>query len=155
VLDQPALAAFAIAVCLAAGARAATPFDSLLGSWSGSGQIRYESGQPDAVKCTAYYTGGGQELRLAIRCSSSSNDIEIRGQLSQQADKVSGTWEERTYNASGTATGKMAGGRMTLSIEGGGFSGSMSVAFEASRQTVVITTEGIGMKSVNVTLGRS
>lgn len=154
-LDWAALGTVAAVICIAATARAATPFDSLLGSWSGSGQIRYEQGQSEAVRCTAYYSGGGQKLRLAIRCKSTSNDIEIRGLLAQEADKISGTWEERTFNASGTATGRMSSGRMTLSITGGGFSGSMSVSYDASRQTVVITAQGIGMKSVNVTMGRS
>jgi hypothetical protein len=125
-----------------------------LGTWSGSGQIRYQSGETEGIRCTAYYTGGGQRLRLAIRCKSTSNDIEIRGLLTQQADRVSGTWEERTFNAAGEATGRMTSGRMSLSITGGGLSGSMSVSYSGSRQTVVITTQGIPMKSVNVTLGR-
>ena len=49
----------------------------------------------------------------------------------------------------------MTNGRMNLSINGGGFSGSMTVSYNDVRQTVVITTQGIPMKSVNVTLGRS
>jgi len=146
---------FAIVICAAINARAATPFDNLLGSWSGSGQIRYESGEPEGVRCTAYYSGGGQHLRLVIRCKSPSNEIEIRGLLTQQAEKLSGTWEERTFNASGEASGRMTSGRMSLSITGGGFSGSMSVVYERSRQVVVITIQGIAMKSVSVTLGRS
>jgi hypothetical protein len=154
-LSWPAMGMLVVVICVGVSARAATPFDGLLGSWSGSGQIRYESGDSEAVRCTAYYTGGGARLRLAIRCKSASNDIDIRGQLGLQADKVSGTWEERTFNASGEASGRMAGGRMNLSITGGGFSGSMVVSYDGSRQTVVIATRGIPMKSVNVTMGRS
>jgi hypothetical protein len=149
-----AVGIFALVIGIAVSARAATPFDGLLGTWSGSGQIRYQSGETEGIRCTAYYTGGGQRLRLAIRCKSTSNDIEIRGLLTQQADRVSGTWEERTFNAAGEATGRMTSGRMSLSITGGGLSGSMSVSYSGSRQTVVITTQGIPMKSVNVTLGR-
>ena len=44
---------------------------------------------------------------------------------------------------------------MSLSIAGGGFSGSMSVAYAGSRQVVTINTQGIKMRSVNVTLTRS
>jgi hypothetical protein len=149
-----AVGIFALVIGIAVSAHAATPFDGLLGTWSGSGQIRYQSGETEGIRCTAYYTGGGQRLRLAIRCKSTSNDIEIRGLLTQQADRVSGTWEERTFNAAGEATGRMTSGRMSLSITGGGLSGSMSVSYSGSRQTVVITTQGIPMKSVNVTLGR-
>jgi hypothetical protein len=150
----PACAAFALVIGIAVSARAGASFDGLLGAWSGSGQIRYESGDTEGVRCSAYYTGGGQQLRLAIRCRSTSNNIEIRGLLTQQADRISGTWEERTFNAAGEASGRMTNGRMNLSITGGGFSGSMSVSYSESRQTVVITTQGIPMKSVNVTLGK-
>ena len=152
-LLRPGLTALAVAAC--AGVADANPdssFDGLLGTWSGSGQVRYQSGDTEGIRCNAYYTGGGTKLGLAIRCKSASNDIEIRGALTHQGEKVSGTWEERTFNASGAASGRMSAGRLTLSIEGGGFSGTMSVAYGGPRQTVAITTQGIPMKSVNVTL---
>ena len=139
------------AVCISA-ALAATSFDALIGAWSGSGQIRYQEGQSEPVRCTAYYTEGGQRLHLAIRCRSTSNEIEIRGQLTSRGETITGTWEERTFNASGEASGRIANNRITLSVVGGGFSGSMSVSYTGSRQVVVISTEGISMKSVNVTL---
>jgi hypothetical protein len=147
------------AACLAVGcivttALAATPFDGLVGAWSGSGQIRYEDGQSEGVRCSAYYSESNQRLRLAIRCKSASNEIEIRGQLAQRADKITGTWEERTFNVSGDATGHMTPGRMSLSITGGAFSGAMSVAYAGSKQAVSISIQGISMKSVSITLVR-
>jgi hypothetical protein len=147
----PGLAAFTLIIS-AIAAPADSSFNSLLGAWSGSGQVRYLSGDTEGIRCTAYYTGGGTKLGLAIRCKSASNDIEIRGVLTHQGEKVSGTWEERTFNASGEASGRMAAGRLTLSIAGGGFSGTMSVSYSGPRQTVAITTQGIPMKSVSVTL---
>jgi hypothetical protein len=152
-LFRPGLAALAIAACAAAAsANPEASFDGLLGNWSGSGQVRYESGDNESIRCNAYYTGGGAKLGLAIRCKSPSNDIEIRGALTQQGEKVSGTWEERTFNASGEASGKIAAGRLNLSVAGGGFSGTMAVTYEGPKQTVAITAQGIPMKSVNVTL---
>ena len=148
----PSVVVAMVACSSAVGAPAATSFDGLLGTWSGSGQVRYQSGDTEGIRCNAYYTGGGPKLGLAIRCKSASNDIEIRGALTHQGEKVSGTWEERTFNASGEASGRMAAGRMNLSITGGGFSGSMSVSYGGPRQTIAITTQGIPMKSVNVTL---
>jgi hypothetical protein len=150
-----AAAALAVGTCAKAVAAPATSFDGLLGAWSGSGHVRYESGETESIRCNAYYTGGGLKLRLAIRCKSGTNDIDIRGALAQQGEKLSGTWEERTFNASGEASGRINAGRMTLSIAGGGFSGSMSVSYGGSRQVVTITTQGIPMKSVSVTLTKS
>ena len=138
----------------APSALADTAFDSLLGSWAGSGQIRYEDGRSESVRCTAYYTEGGQRLKLAIRCRSSSNEIEIRGQLVARGDVVSGTWEERTFNASGEANGRVSRNHLTLSVTGGGFSGSMSVAYGTGRQVVTISTQGIAMRGVSVIMSR-
>lgn len=152
---RPAAAGCVAALCFAAAAFAATPFAGLVGSWSGSGQVRYEDGQFEGIRCTAYYSEVSQKLRLAIRCRSASSEIEIRGLLAQRGDRLTGTWEERTFNVSGEAAGRLAGGRMTLSIAGGAFSGSMSVSYGGTRQVVTIATTGIPMKSVNITLGRS
>jgi hypothetical protein len=143
-----------IAVLCVGSAQSATLLDRLLGSWSGSGQIRYDDGQSEGVRCSAYYTGGNDRLRLAIRCRSDSTEVEIRGLLTRQGETLAGTWEERTFNASGQASGRVAGDKMSLSIAGGGFSGSMTVAHTGSRQVVTISTEGIRMRSVNVTLAK-
>ena len=136
-------------------AKAATLLDNLLGSWSGSGQIRYDDGGSEAVRCTAFYTGSNESLRLAIRCRSDSTEVEIRGLLTRQGELLTGTWEERTFNVSGEAKGRIQGDKMTLSITGGVFSGSMSVAHAGSKQVVTINTQGIKMRSVNVTLAKS
>ncbi|WP_072393183.1 hypothetical protein [Hyphomicrobium sp. CS1BSMeth3] len=150
-----------LAICLLSGAAiatahaAATPFQSLFGTWSGSGQIRYQDGASERIRCTAYYSGAQRALRLAIRCRGTTNAVEIRGQLQQQpSGALSGTWEERTFNAAGEASGRMSPGRMNLSISGGGLSGSMSVNYGGSRQTVVISVQGVPLRSVNITMTR-
>ena len=114
-----------------------------------------QTSQSEGVRCTAYYSESNQRLRLAIRCKSASNEIEIRGQLAQRAAKITGTWEERTFNVSGDATGHITPGRMSLSITGGAFSGAMSVAYARSKQVISISIQGISMKSVSITLVRS
>jgi hypothetical protein len=136
-------------------ALAASPFQGLLGAWSGSGQIRYGDGSSERVRCSAYYSEAGRSLRLAIRCRSAANQVEIRGLLTRQGGLLVGTWEERTFNVSGDASGRMTSGRINLSIMGGGFAGSMSVAYSGSRQSVVISIQGMSMQGVNITLTRS
>ena len=143
-----------LAVFCIGSAQAATLLDRLMGSWSGSGQIRYDDGQSEGIRCTAYYTGGSDRLRLAIRCRSDSTEVEIRGLLTRQGEKLAGTWEERTFNVSGEASGGVAGDKMSLSIAGGAFSGSMTVAYAGLRQVVTISTQGIRMRSVHVTLAK-
>ena len=133
---------------------AANAFDTLLGSWRGSGQILLSDGRRERLTCSAYYTGGGSQLGMAIRCQSESSSVEIRSKLSLSGSRVSGTWEERTFNASGTASGSASGDRISLSIAGG-VSGSMQVSFSGSRQNVSISTQNIALKSVTISLSRS
>jgi hypothetical protein len=109
-------------------------------------------GRKERLKCNAYYTGGGTQLGMAIRCQSESSNVDIRSKLSQSGGRITGTWEERTFNASGEASGRIAGDKMSLSVSGGGLSGLMTVARAGSRQVVTISTQGIRMRSVNVTL---
>jgi hypothetical protein len=151
----PATWALAALLVLAPVAYADTLFDGLVGSWAGSGQIRYDDGQSEGIRCNAYYTGGGDRLRMAIRCRSTTTEVEIRGELTARGGTLTGTWEERTFNAAGEASGRVAGNKMSLNVAGGGFKGAMSVTSAGAKQTVTISTEGIRMRSVNVTLGKS
>jgi hypothetical protein len=135
------------------GHAAANPFDTLLGSWRGSGQILLSDGRRERLKCNAYYTGGGSQLGMAIRCQSESSNVEIRSKLSLSGSRISGTWEERTFNAQGTASGSASGGRISLQISGGVI-GTMQVSYSSSRQSVAISTQG-ALRSVTIDLSRS
>ena len=95
---------------------------------------------PSESKCNAYYTGGGSRLGVAIRCQSEISNIEFRSKLSESGGRITGTWEERTYNAEGTASGQATNGNINLTISGG-VTGSMLVSFGASRQSVSISTQ--------------
>jgi hypothetical protein len=131
-------------------------FVSMSGYWSGPGRIQYDGGVAEALSCKAYYTTKNQIDRLSIvlRCASPSNMIELRAQVVAQGGDMSGSWEERTFNASGTVTGRVTENQISLSIDGGGFSAAMLVTQETSSQTVSITTKGVGFNDVNVSLTR-
>jgi hypothetical protein len=131
-----------------------SPFDTLLGSWGGSGEIRLDKGRMERIKCNAYYTGGGAELGLVIRCQSDSYKIEIRSKLSYSGGRLSGSWEERTFNASGSASGTASPNKISLAIKGG-VSGTMLVNFTKSSQSVTISTQGIALQGVRISLARS
>ena len=153
-IAAPALTAILLFASGPVGQAAAGPFDVLLGSWGGSGQITMTDGRRERLKCNAYYTGGGSQLGMAIRCQSESSNVEIRSKLSQSGSRITGTWEERTFNASGSAVGQASSSKINLQISGG-VSGTMSVSYSSSRQSVAISTQGIALKSVTISLSRS
>jgi len=146
----------ALVGAFATPASADGPFAGLTGTWRGAAEVRLQSGTSETLKCFAYYTpkGSGEELGLAIRCASASNKIELRAQLAATGGKVSGRWEERTYNAAGDVSGSAQEGRLSLTIDGGAFKGSMAVRTIGTSQTVSIKTEGIALLGVNINLSR-
>ena len=77
-----------------------------------------------------------------------------RSSLSLSGGRITGSWEERTYNAQGNASGEVSGDKISLKISGG-VTGTMSVAYTPSRQSVSISTQGVALKSVKIDLTRS
>ena len=137
-------------------AQGASPLSKLAGSWSGSGTARFEGGQSERLTCRGHYTikDGGTGIGVALRCASSSAKIALRSLLNYQEGRVSGSWEERTFNASGTLSGRASSASMNLAIRGSGMSGSMSVSFGGSSQSVSINTSGTGLKGISISLRR-
>jgi len=134
---------------------AGSPFDPLIGTWRGKGIINLKNGVPERLNCSTYYTGGGSQLGLKIRCKNENRKIEISSQLSHSRGRLRGNWEEKTYNAQGNVTGQITDNAITLAITGlGELRGNMSVLYSRRRQDVKIVVEGIGLKSVDISLTR-
>jgi hypothetical protein len=143
-----------VALSLPADAADSAAVATLLGNWSGGGRIHYTDGSTETIRCTAFYTGGGNDLHMAIQCQGQGNPIHMRSRVKIDGTRVTGDWEERTFNASGNATGKVGADNMSLSLNGGGFSGTMSVSFSKSQHSVNIGTQGIGMTKAAISLNR-
>jgi len=153
----PAATRLAVLVLLACGpvqAASDSAVSALTGSWGGSGRISYTDGSSEAIRCTAYYTGGGNALNMVIQCKSDKNPIHIRSKLRIDGSHASGEWEERTFNASGSVAGTVSANSMLLNISGGGFSGSMSVSFGKAAHTVNVNTKGIAMSRATMNFSR-
>ena len=129
-------------------------FGSMSGYWTGPGRIEFNEAASESLRCRAYYTTNSDRLGIAIHCASPSHKIELRGQLTAQGPNLTGIWEERSFNASGSVTGEATDQQISLSIEGGGFSATMLVIQDTGHQSVSITTEGVGFKKVSVSLTR-
>ncbi len=150
------LAALLSGIALGCAAMAAdNPFGSLAGTWSGSGTAKFEGGKTESLRCKGYYTndGGGKNLGLSIRCANASAKIELRANLNYANGAVTGSWEERTYNQSGSVTGKASANRVNLNIAGG-IQGSMSIAINGGAHSVAVSTGGPTLKGVNLTMTR-
>jgi hypothetical protein len=148
----------ASALLLSGGATSApTPFETVKGSWSGGGRLTLTDGKSEKLDCHGYYTSsnGGEKLGVALRCAGETNKFELRSHLNYEHGKVSGTWEERTFNASGETSGDLEAGRMKLNFHGG-VAGSMLVAFSDSSQSIAIeiATDGAAVAGAQISMHR-
>jgi hypothetical protein len=146
-----------IAACgLAVSAHASTPFEELAGAWRGQGQVQLASGKSEALTCKAYFNpkDGGSGLGIALACASASNKIDLRATLAQAGQAISGTWEERSFNSTGTVAGDFSNDRIELTIEGT-IKATMSITLEGQSQLISIATDGTGFKSVDLELQRT
>ena len=136
-------------------AAAESPFQSLAGTWNGSGTANFEGGTKESLRCKGYYTNGsgGANLGLSIRCANASAKVELRANLNYADGNVSGDWEERTYNQSGTVTGKATSNKLNLAISGG-INGSMSVSVAGGSHSVTVSTSGPVLKGINISMSR-
>ena len=143
------------AASLGGPASAGGPFEQLAGTWSGKGKVTFEGGNSERLTCTAYYVSreAGAGLGLAIRCASPSYKTEIRSNLHHANGKVSGEWEERSFNAAGAASGVVSPERISLQISGA-INGSMTIVQSGSKQSVSIATSGSGLSGVSIGLSR-
>jgi hypothetical protein len=150
------MAAFSMLASAIIAAPLEGPFAEFNGTWSGGGNIRLSSGTTENLHCKAYYTpkGDGLSLGVALRCASASNKIDLRAHLNCRGNQVSGSWEERSYNASGSVIGVATGNRLQLSINGGGLAGAMTVTTNGRSQSIAVRTDGNSLKGVSISLRR-
>ena len=129
-------------------------FNALQGTWSGGGRVRLGNGKSEKLKCRAYYRKKGKSrLGLAIRCASPSNKIHMRGSLRKRGSSVSGSWEERTFNATGKLNGSATGSSIRLAISGA-ISGRLSISLRGKRKTVSLSLGGGGFDGVSLSFRR-
>jgi hypothetical protein len=128
--------------------------DVLAGTWHGAGTMSFESGETEGISCNGYYKGAAN-LSVVIRCKGKSSNFELRSKLDATGEKVSGRWEERTYNAGGDVSGTASAGKLNVQFSGS-LVGNLDMSFSSSSQSVSVSvgTKGAGIKSVHVSLSR-
>jgi hypothetical protein len=132
-----------------------TVIDQLRGSWIGVGRADFDGGATENMRCTAYYrTPAALELQLAIRCARQDSRVEFRGALKRDGTRLTGTWQERTYNAEGTFDGTLSATEVALAFEGVA-RGTLSLRMEGQRQIVELTSAGTSLRGFSIALDRN
>ncbi len=136
-------------------ATAETSLDVLAGTWRGSGTMLFEDGTTETISCNGYYRAGGN-MSVVFRCKGPASNFELRSKLLKaEGDKVSGVWEERTYNAAGAASGTASPGKLNVQFSGS-LDGRLDMSFSSSNQSVSVSidTKGTGIKGARLSFSR-
>jgi hypothetical protein len=151
----------AVAVCCLAwpafGARHAGPFAPFAGSWRGSGRVESSDGRSEPINCRARYdiTEGGTRLAQSLVCASDSYRFDIQCSVAAEGDNVTGNWQETTRNVSGPLRGQIGDGDFEGSVDGPGFTATISLRSNGHRQAVAIRPQAQSISAVIVTLRRA
>jgi hypothetical protein len=153
-LTLAVLASFAPAL-MSAPATGAT-IDDLPGRWSGWGTISLPSGTSEQLKCIATYfvNDGGASMVQNLRCASASYKIDATAKLKLASGTMTGEWEEKTYAAIGSVTGKTTSDGFNLAITGDKFTAVLAVTSTNCKQSVTITPTGLDIAKIAISLGK-
>ena len=154
---HPNVKAFALAAALAGAVLAwpqasvarhheGGPFARFAGDWRGAGQVVSTGGGAEMINCRARgdVSEGGESLSEALVCASASARFDIRFNAVAEGESATGTWQETTRGVGGNLSGQIANGAFEGSVQGPGFTASVSYRTNGHTQTIVINPNNAG-----------
>lgn len=136
-------------------AAAVSPFAAMAGTWSGGGVLQSSDGTQERLRCRADYNPAGPaELHLNLRCASASYNFDLTSNVQDRDGRISGSWTEASRNASGTISGRAAGGRIEALAQGQNFSAGLSLSTRGNRQSISLRPRGTNISEVSLELSR-
>ena len=114
------------------------PFDQLKGDWTGGGIVTPAKGGTKKVTCKVTYAVAGATTTQSMTCDGDDYQLEAKTKFKYNGGKISGSWNEAIYDATGNISGTAAGDTVHARISGDKFSGRMSIVVSDARHTINI-----------------
>jgi hypothetical protein len=132
------------------------PFETLAGTWTGTGLITMKDGGRERIRCRGTYAvgGGGSNLRQELRCASDSYKFEMSTNITQTGEQLAGNWSENTRHVAGRVSGHATPTLIQARAEGDTFTALLAVATRGNSQTVSIQSPGAEVSDVSITMTR-
>jgi hypothetical protein len=143
-------------ILAAAPARAQQNFDSVAGSWSGSGSMKPSDGPRERVRCKVDYVpkNGGQSVKMNVRCASDAYKMDLSANIDQNGTSLSGNWFESQYRQGGKISGQNVNGLIEAKVEGETITALLTVRTKGSHQSFVMESPGAWISQVSIDLLR-
>jgi hypothetical protein len=143
-------------VLAVAPACAQQSFDSVAGSWSGSGLMKPSDGPPERVRCKVDYVpkNAGQSVKMNVRCASDAYKMDLSANIDENGSVLSGNWFESQYRQGGKVSGKNVDGLIEAKVEGDTITALLNVRTKGNRQSFVMESPGAWISQVSIDLLR-
>lgn len=131
-------------------------FDSLAGTWSGSGTMKPSDGPREKVRCKVGYkvTRPGRSLTLDLRCASDAYKMVLSANIEQSGTELSGNWFESEYRQGGKVYGTNRDGLIEARIEGNTVAALVTIQTRSNRQSFLMEAPGSWMSEVAIELNK-
>jgi hypothetical protein len=139
-----------------APAYAEQSFDSVAGSWSGSGSMKPSDGPRERVRCKVDYVpkNSGQSVKMNVRCASDAYKMDLSANIDENGSILSGNWFESTYRQGGKVSGQNVNGLIEAKVEGDTITALLTVRTKGNRQSFVMESPGAWISQVSIELVR-
>jgi hypothetical protein len=131
-------------------------FDSVAGSWSGTGSMKPADGPSERVRCKIEYVSksAGQSVKMNVRCASDAYKLDLNANIDQNGTALSGNWFESQYRQGGKVSGQNINGVIEAKIESDTITALLTVRSTGNRQTFVMDSPGAWVSHVSIGLVR-
>ena len=143
-------------ILAAVPAYAEQSFDSVAGSWSGSGSMKPSDGPRERVRCKVDYVpkNAGQSVKMNVRCASDAYKMDLNANIDQNGTALSGNWFESQYRQGGKVSGQNVNGVIEAKVESDTITALLTVRTKGNRQTFVMDSPGAWVSHVSIDLVR-
>lgn len=137
-------------------ARAEPVFDSLGGTWSGTGSMKPSDGPREKVRCKVAYniTKPGRSVSLELRFASDAYKMVLSANIDRNGTELSGNWFESEYRQGGKVYGTNKDGLIEARIEGNTVAALVTIQTKASHQSFLMEAPGAWMSEVAIELNK-
>ncbi len=150
------LYSLSMAIYAAAPACAEQSFDSVAGSWSGSGSMKPSDGPRERVRCKVDYIvkNTGQSVKMNVRCASDAYKMDLSANIDQNGTALSGNWFESQYRQGGKVSGQNVNGLIEAKVESDTITALLTVRTKGKHQSFVMESPGAWISQVSIDLLR-
>jgi hypothetical protein len=131
-------------------------FDSLGGTWSGTGSMKPADGPREKVRCKVAYniTKPGRSVSLDLRCASDAYRMVLSANIDQSGTELSGNWFESEYRQGGKVYGTNRDGLIEACIEGNTVAALVTIQTKGSHQSFLMEAPGSWMAELAIELNK-